>query len=553
MGGRSCREFLKDVPVDPSGAVTSVLHKLDVLLCVCKTERVPSVPHIAEVAAVAAAACCALCAFTSPCRPEVLVAVRQICSMQRILEKALGRPNVLQRAEQMLPGACSALALTIIEAHLVHSGAQPGQLAAGGQPFLASDCAVLSGSGPLLGPLSESTWRIVFLMLPAVAAYTATLPNCRRPHALDKKCLLAALLKAAAGSGSQQLSSTAMRNTGLLSDVPDARLKPLLGPVVQLALDLQQLLQHQDLLQERHPDPATALANCLAVFSSPSEAFLRLVIRPATLGIQPVNADCSIRQLRQLLQLHCRILQRVAEVPLCAGSPWPMLFAASGRMVLCVSDFLHQITAEAGWREQHELPLVQQYLDTLRQLCSTKAELTAAQRMGLADGMLAISASVLGLVPPMDQQYLAAGRPNGIDELSKLRTFSNPSLLALAFLQHELLFLAAKENAQVISELLPTAFLAQRNGFAGCIYKNDEPKPTLRTLLAIVMQHSDNLSNVFCNAIRPCGRPHAGATRHAGAACCHCRLAAGSHASGCAGGIGSVHGAQLDSSAYYAA
>ena len=482
--GHSCRKFLKDVPVEPSGAVTSVLHKLIVLLCVSKTKALPSVPHIiAEVAAAAVAACCALCDFTSPCRSEVLAALGRISVMGRTLEEALGRPSVLQRAEEMLPGACSSLMLTIIEAHLVIFGPQT---AAGQLPFLASNCAVLSGSGSLLGPVSDSIWEVVYLMLPTAAACTAAPPD-SSPHALDKKCLLAALLKAAAGSEPERLSNTAMPH-GFEFHSPDARLKPVIGPFLQMALDLEQLLQGQDLLQQRQPDPATALANCLAVFSSPPVLLLFLLTgQLATLGSQPVDAESASLQFRQLLQLHSRTLQRVAEAPLSAGSPWPMVCAANRRMARVISCVFKQMPIAGPRREEHELPLVRQYLDTLRQLCSTEAELTAAQRMGLADGLLAINALVVGLVLERD----------GNDEHSaELLTFSNPNMLALALMQREVLwFLAAKDNMRVLNELLPMAFMAQCNGLVGGYLStdiNDKPKPTRRRLLALIMQHCSN-------------------------------------------------------------
>ena len=138
--------------------------------------------------------------------------------------------------------------LTIVEAHLVPFGAQPG---AGQQLFLSSNCAVLSGSGPLLGPFSNSIWQVVVLMLPAAATCTAALPD-SSPHALDKKCLLAALLKAAAGSESERRSNTAMSHAGFLIDTPEFRLLvvPVIGLLLQLALHLEQLLQRQDLLQQ---------------------------------------------------------------------------------------------------------------------------------------------------------------------------------------------------------------------------------------------------------------------------------------------------------------
>ena len=143
-----------------------------------------------------------------------------------------------------------------------------------------------------------------------------------------------------------------------------------------------------------------------------------------------------------------------------------MVCAASGRTVLAVNHLLDQGSIEAGWRENHELPLLQQYVDTSRQLCGTGADLTTAQRMGLADGLLAISVSVLGLVPFKQQMDLIVNQPNRNNELSKLLSFSNPSMLALAFLQRDLLrFLAAKDNMEVLSELLPTVFMAQTERF----------------------------------------------------------------------------------------
>ncbi len=193
-GDGPCRNLVDDVQMDSSGAVTSVFDKMHVLLRVSETKTAACKSHIAELAAAAVAACCGLCAFTSPRRPEVLAAVRELCGRTDSLSKLSGRPAACQRAEQMLPGVCATLMLTIAEAHLAHLEVRSRQPAAGAQLPLEADCIVLRDSGPQLRSLPDRVSQVVFLMLPAAVPYTAALAN-SRPHALTKKCLLAAILK----------------------------------------------------------------------------------------------------------------------------------------------------------------------------------------------------------------------------------------------------------------------------------------------------------------------------------------------------------------------
>ena len=145
------RKFLADVPVDSTGAIAGpVFSKLSVLLRVAGTRIMPAVPHFEELAATTVAACCALCAFTSSNRSEVLEAVAVLCKMEDSVERVVERPGLLQRAEQMLPGACAALMLTIAEAHLVNFEAELQKPEAREQGLLAADCAILSSEG--VGP-----------------------------------------------------------------------------------------------------------------------------------------------------------------------------------------------------------------------------------------------------------------------------------------------------------------------------------------------------------------------------------------------------------------
>lgn len=197
------------------------------------------------------------------------------CAMEDILEIAIGRSEVLQRAEQMLPGACATLMLTFAEAHLVPL--QSGQAAAAVQPLLSSEHTVLSPSGPELEHLPESVWQVVYLMLPSAAKYTVALAD-SRPYALRKKCLLAALLKTAAVFTSAKLRIRREKNgqEGLRMDLAETALMQVLDSCTRLALQFEQLLvqqqqqhqQHQDQQRQlqRSTDVPAALANCLAVY-----------------------------------------------------------------------------------------------------------------------------------------------------------------------------------------------------------------------------------------------------------------------------------------------
>ncbi len=111
------------------------------------------------------------------------------------------------------------------------------------------------------------------------------------------------------------------------------------------------------------------------------------------------------------------------------------------------------------------------------------AGLSAAQRQVLAESLVAIAASVLGLLPTSKQLDLAA--PGA---LLQMRSLSNPNMLALATVQQQLLqFLTAEQNVHLLSLPLPPAFLAQRNGLARS-YSASIPLSTWRTLLAEMTQ-----------------------------------------------------------------
>lgn len=258
------RNFLGDVPVEPSVAALSMACKLDVLLRVTEASVVPRAPHFAEVGAAALAACSALCAFDSPRRCEVLAAVRNLCTSEKSLSDALTQPGVLRRAEGMLPGASATMMLTITQAHLVPFEAKMGQLATDRLQLIAAGCAVLGGSGPQLGPLRACVWQAVYLLLPAAAAHTVALAD-SSPHALHRKCLLAALLKMTSG-----LSSVRWVKSQAEYGAAEIALVGVLRPCLLLTRHLEQLLQdqpqQQQLQQQQDVDLATALANCLSVY-----------------------------------------------------------------------------------------------------------------------------------------------------------------------------------------------------------------------------------------------------------------------------------------------
>ena len=484
---------MDDEQVDPSGAITAISNKMDVLLRVSETGIAACRSHTAELAATAVAACCGLCAFTSPRRAEVLDAVRDICcGKSDRLRKSLCRLAVLRRAEQMLPCACATLMLTIAEAHLVPLE-QPGQPAAGAQPLLLADCIVLGGNGPQLRILPNSTCCAVFLMLPAAAAYTVALEN-SRPHALAKKCLLAAVLKMTATCTADQLAGDQAENA---MDLAGKALERVLGPSLQLTLHFEQRLQQQQQQQQQHyAGVAAALSNCLAVYDCP--LFFALWIDGATLSPgkrSTIGCGISImQQVQQVMQLHSRNLQQVAEAPFRAGSPWPTICTASGRMALMICLVLNEAVPMRAatqkilvdWIETRQLPIFQHYLTAFRQLCNRNSELSTAQRMSAADGLLAVGACVLAFLPVLEQQV--HGVVVGSDLLARSHSFSNQSLLALAMVLQELLqFLAAEDNSQILSVPLPMAFLAQRNGLVAHKLSSG-PVSTWRTALALIAQ-----------------------------------------------------------------
>ena len=159
--------------MDPSVAIQSVLYKLTVLMRVAGT--LASTQHILEVAAAALAAFCSLCAFTSPHHREILAAVKHICALEGAMAWALAKSGVLQRAEQMLPGASATLMLTSVKAHLVPCGPESGRRSAASHVLPMEERAVLSDQGPLLGCLPESLWPVLIRLMPLGATYTVAL------------------------------------------------------------------------------------------------------------------------------------------------------------------------------------------------------------------------------------------------------------------------------------------------------------------------------------------------------------------------------------------
>ena len=424
------------------------------------------------------------------------------CAMDDSLEKAIGRPEVLQRAEQMLPGACATLMLTIAETHLLPL--QPGRLAAAGHPLLSSECAVLSASRPELENLPESVWQVVYLMLPAAARYTVALAD-SRPCALRKKCLLAALLKTTAVFTSAMLQIRKEENSqaGLVMDLAETALMKVLESCSQLALHFEQLLvqqlqQHQEQHRQMQQgaDVPAALANCLAMYGCTLLAPLIFDGANAK-GCLREYSKLAMKQLQKLLQLHDRSLQRVIEAPLCMNSPWPLICTAGGQLAMIdhrVRDDAMPIEAavrkyvEEG-SERRGMHMVKQIVETTRQLSGEGAKLSAAQRVALAQELLALCIFSLGLVPSLELLE-QAGRSALSMAAVELLTFSKPGMIALAAVQDKLQqFLAAEDNVHMLSEPLPVAFLAHSNGMGGSIGAELLPAvPTWRMILALAVQ-----------------------------------------------------------------
>ena len=433
-----------------------------------------STPHVLEVAAAALAAFCSLCAFTSPHHREVLASVKHLCTLEGAMAWALGKSGVLQRAEQMLPGAPATFMLTSVEAHLVPCGPESGRRSAASHVLPMEERALMSDQGPQLGYLPESLWPVLMRLMPLGATYTVAL-SYSRPRAIVKKCLLATLLRKTAANHQAHLA------------VPS-----VLKPAAELALQLEQQLiqqqhqQHQQQLQkqEQHhcPDLASALGNCLVFFKLGVSFDLCGPIIMALVS----RADHPVQQL---LQLHSRSVQRVARAPLDAARPWSLVCSVGGELAIEAFFLLREVdparfeadNADVG-RCSDALASIHQYLHKVGQLHGHDS-LPPAQRVALAHSLLAISTSALSFAPLPEQ--LAQAPP---DVLCKQLTFSNASMLALAMVQRELLhFLAAEGNACMLSTLLSPAFLAQHNWDASLF--SADAMLTWRALLTARVAH----------------------------------------------------------------
>lgn len=233
-----CRHIVEGART-PSGTVGLVGDKLSVLLHVALVQLCSKLKS-AKLSGAAMAALGALCAFTSPHRGEALAAVKELCSLQgsEMMATVLRQPQVLQRAERMLPGACATLMLTIAEVHLVHCGMQPGQPGIVGSHLLSAYDAVLTCDGPQMGIFHYSVWQAIMCLLPVAAAYTAALAD-SRPQALAKKCMLAVLLNMIAGICTEQIQNMAelaQLDVGYFRST----LASVVGPALQLALHMEQ-------------------------------------------------------------------------------------------------------------------------------------------------------------------------------------------------------------------------------------------------------------------------------------------------------------------------
>ncbi len=291
----------------------------------------------------------------------------------------------------------------------------------------------------------------------------------------------------------------------------------VLGSVLQLTLQFEQQIQQQQQQQQQHyTDSAAALSNCLAVYDCPLMLTHWIPGAINGHGNLPESGSYIMQQKQLLMQLHSCNLQRVAEAPFCAGSPWPMVCAASARIALKIgfvlSEAMPMLAATrktmVDWIETQ--PGFQQFLENFRQVCGRGADLSIAQRMSAADGLVAIGASVAAFMPTLEQ-LMQGPVVAGNDVPAETHSFGNRNLLALAMVLQELLqFLAAEENSHVLSVPIPVTFLAQRNGLLA--HRTSMPASTWRTALApIAQQCSFHITSTMSSVLEdmpaaPCPR-----------------------------------------------
>ncbi len=374
--------------------------KLKLLLTVAALIHVSDwrlLPMILALAAAAVAACGTLCAFSSPQRTEVLAAVTKYCSpSSNLIPLALSDAAVLQQAERQLPGAQAALLLTMVEAHLEESDSAPGR------PMLPSNCAILGAHGPQLGGMDLPVWAADLRLMPAAAAYTASLTD-DRPHAVTRRCLLAVLLKAVT-------SSISLVGESIQEDTIEHALA-VQKPALQLALHyemrfLQQRQEHQELPhQHQQFDPATAMANCLCHLRIFTACLAR--VTPA------MRSGQIVEQAEKLLQLQSRIMQRVTSDPLAASIPWPLArtAGASGAYTLCRSSG----SGQPGDKRMrcNIRGRVQQYVDNLERLQAASSAHAGPQLAALVENLFAISIVVIEPGVPLNSNVFTPSRTTG--------------------------------------------------------------------------------------------------------------------------------------------
>lgn len=153
-------------------------------------------------------------------------------------------------------------------------------------------------------------------------------------------------------------------------------------------------------------------------------------------------------------------------------------------MALVVDVLQNAPDAAPGYKVNRDsLARVQQFLSTMWRLRGELHELSAAERVAVADSLFAISSLALGLQTPLGQWQLHWGGSDAL--VRQTRDFRTPILLALAQLQHELVqFLSAEQNHEALSAPLPVGFLAQRNEEAYITELTSMEVPTWRALLA---------------------------------------------------------------------
>lgn len=194
----------------------------------------------------------------------------------------------------------------------------------------------LGTRGPQL-TLWKRVWTTASRLLPEVAVQTAALPA-DAPHALTKKCLLAALLKAVSvygpppqhhhvqhrqsakePGGKAEAMTEAGQGTG--HEVPRAggptAVSGLWEAALQLSLQFEDLLLQHTLAHDQTDEVAVAAANCLAFFVGES-----VLLRE--------SEGTTASQWREVLQLHCRNVQHFAEAAqnMDQDSYWPLLACA---------------------------------------------------------------------------------------------------------------------------------------------------------------------------------------------------------------------------------